>query len=122
MALLDVFPQSRWDWEFVFNEIKETADLVEGIIGSLGHDVVVVVVIVVIVVVVVVVNSRQRRRVRGDNLEGVAGFVWWWACLCFYVPRHKYTQRGGHVEYIYVFVLKKHKIGLNLRLIYVKLT
>ena len=32
--------------------------------------------IVVTVVVVVVVNSRQRRRVRGDNQEGVAGFVW----------------------------------------------
>ena len=39
--------------------------------------VVVVVVVVVTVVVVVVVNSRQRRRVRGDNQEGVAGFVWW---------------------------------------------
>jgi len=52
-----------------------------------------------------------------------------WLDLCggervyvFSTQRHKYTQRGGDVEYIYVFVLKKHKIGLNLRLIYVKLT
>jgi hypothetical protein len=50
MALLDVFPQSRRDWEFVFNEIQETVDLFEGIIGSLGHDVVFVVVVVLITV------------------------------------------------------------------------
>ena len=50
MALLDVFPQSRRDWEFVFNEIQETVDLFEGIIGSLGHDVIFVVVVVLITV------------------------------------------------------------------------
>ena len=33
-----------------------------------------------------------------------------------------HIQRGGDVVYIYVFVLEKHKIGLDLRLVYVKLT
>ena len=62
-----------------FNSVATTGVvvIVALVVAVLVAVAVAVVVVVVTVVVVVVVNSRQRRRVRGDNQEGVAGFVWW---------------------------------------------